>query len=155
MLNSPLEVGVRVVATLTALYPKHADLARIVLLDHVVLHSADFHGEDSLHPQVPGRVAELGVKRELVQQGIRLMGARGLVVRELKTAGLYYMASEDARPFLDSIDAPYLRRLRERSAWAVNEFGGMRDDAIRMRLGDTFGRWAEEFEPVAEDGSHG
>lgn len=72
LLNSPLEVGVRVVAMLNALYPRQADLSRIVLLDHVALHSEDFSGAESLHPAVPVRIGELGMKRELVRQGIIL-----------------------------------------------------------------------------------
>ncbi|MFD6858168.1 ABC-three component system middle component 2 [Rhodococcus sp. NPDC060090] len=146
LLNSSFEVGVRVVAMLTALYPTQADLARIVLLDHVVLHSEDFEGGTSLHPATPGRVGELGVKRELVREGIHLMGARGLLVRNATLDGIYYVASDDARPFLDSMDAPYLARLRERCSWAASEFGLLSDDAIRTRLSEVFGRWAEEFE---------
>ena len=146
LLNSPLEVGVRVVAMLTAVYPGHADLARIVLLDHVVLHSGDFAGDKSLHPATPGRVGELGIKRELIRKGIHLMGARGLIVRRAATDGISSAASDDSRPFLDSIEALYLTQLRRRCAWAANEFGQLSDDVIRARLSDAFGRWAEEFE---------
>ncbi|MFK5256118.1 ABC-three component system middle component 2 [Propionibacterium freudenreichii] len=116
LLNSPLEVGVRVVAMLNALYPRQADLSRIVLLDHVALHSEDFSGAESLHPAVPVRIGELGMKRELVRQGIILMGVRGLIVRNLNVSGIYYGASDDARPFLESIDSAYLTKLRRRCA---------------------------------------
>lgn len=146
LLNSPLELGVRVIAMLTALYPGRADLARIVLLDHVVLHSGDFDGSASLHPATPGRVGELGIKRDLVRKGIQLMGARELVIRDATLAGIYYVASDDARPFLDSLDSPYLAELRRRCAWAASEFGQLTDDVIRARLSAAFGRWAEEFE---------
>ena len=146
LLNSPLEVGVRVVALLTALYPRKADLARIVLLDHMSLHSKDFNGADSLHPAVPVRVGELGVKRDLIRRGIVLMGKRGLIVRELNISGVYYGASDDAQPFLESVDSRYLDRLRRRCSWTVDEFGDLDDQAIRTRLGAVFGSWAEEFD---------
>lgn len=155
LLNSPIEIGIRVVALLTALYPVRADLARIVLLDHAVLHSSDFAGESSLHPEIPGRVGELGVKRELIRQGITLMGVRGLIVRDLATAGIYYRASEDARPFLESMDAPYLAHLRARCAWAAGTFGGLNDEDIRARLAVAFGSWAEEFEQLNGHEHHG
>ncbi|MDR6198138.1 hypothetical protein QE374_000047 [Microbacterium sp. SORGH_AS428] len=155
LLNSPLEIGIRVVALLTALYPERADLARIVLLDHVVLHSGDFAGAKSLHPEIPGRVGELGVKRELIREGITLMGARGLVVRDLTTAGIYYSAGEDARPFLAAMDAVYLARLRARCAWAASTFGTLDDDEIRVRLGAVLGSWAEEFEQLSGQDHHG
>lgn len=155
LLNSPLEIGIRAVALLTALYPERADLARIVLLDHIVLHSSDFSGASSLHPEIPGRVGELGIKRELIRDGITIMGARGLIVRDLTTAGFYYRASEDARPFLDSMDAIYLVHLRARCAWAAGTFGGLDDDHIRARLGVVFGSWAEEFEQLNGQEHHG
>lgn len=155
LLNSPFEIGIRVVALLTALYPSRADLARLVLLDHVVLHSGDFDGAISLHPEIPGRVGELGVKRELVGQGIVLMGARGLIERELTVAGIYYGASDDARPFLDSMSSPYLALLRERCAWAIDSFGQSDDEGIRARLGATFSRWNEEFEQIRGMEQHG
>lgn len=155
LLNSPLEIGIRVVALLTALYPERADLARILLLDHVVLHSRDFAGTSSLHPDIPGRVGELGVKRELIREGVAIMGARGLIVRDLTTAGIYYRASDDARPFLDSMNAMYLLHLRARCAWAAGTFGGLNDDDIRARLGVVFGSWAEEFERLNGQEHHG
>lgn len=155
LLNSPLEVGIRVVALLTSLYPAQADVDRIVLLDYVVLHSQDFEGASSLHPETPGRVGELGVKRGLIREGISLMGARGLLVRELTTAGIYYSASEDARPFLDSMNSTYLSRLRARCAWAASTFGCLDDKSIRAQLGAVFGSWAEEFEQLNGQDHHG
>lgn len=155
LLNSPLEIGIRVVALLTALYPERADLARIILLDHVVLHSSDFAGASSLHPEIPGRIGELGVKRELIREGITIMGVRGLIDRDLTTAGIYYRASEDARPFLDSMDATYLAHLRARCVWAAGTFGALDDDDIRARLAVVFGSWAEEFEQLNGHKHHG
>ena len=146
LLNSPFEVGIRVVAMLTAMYPASADLARIVLLDHAGLHSEAFAGGESLHPPTPGRVSELGVKRDLIRRGVQLMAARGLIVIQATPSGIYYRAGEDARPFLDSIDAPYLTQLRSRFAWVSTEFGPMSDDAVRARLNEVFGQWTEEFD---------
>jgi hypothetical protein len=91
-------------------------------------------------------VSELGVKRDLIRHGVRLMAARGLIVSEATPTGIYYQASEDARPFLDSIEAQYLDQLRRRFAWVATEFGAMGDDAVRSRLNEVFGRWAEEFD---------
>lgn len=147
-LNSAFEVGVRVVATLVEMYPQSADLARIVLLDHAILHSGDFSGEASLHPSVPGRIGELSVKRGLIEQGIQLMGRRGLISQSNTEGGIYYSASDDALPFLESIDSPYLNRLRDRCQWAEQTFGPKSDEEIRAQLNQVFGRWAEEFENV-------
>lgn len=145
-LNSPLEVGVRIVAILTSLYPSSADLTRLVLLDHAVLHSEDFGGSPSLHPQTPVRSGELGIKRDLISQGLHLMGSRGLIDRELALEGIFYRASDDALPFLQAFDSPYLTALRVRSTWAASEFSMATDEQIRSQLQSVFGQWAEEFD---------
>lgn len=68
------------------------------------------------------------------------------------TAGIYYGAGEDARPFLDSMDAVYLSHLRARCAWAASTFGALDDDEIRARLGAVFG--TEDIAQTATDMSY-
>lgn len=155
LLNSPIEVGVRVVAVLEALYPRDSDLDRIVLLDHIVLHGADLNGEPRVHPDIPGRTAEMGIKRDLMRKAIQLMGARGLVARQFTTAGVRYTASEDARPFLDSIDAEYLARVRRRSALVAKVFGDLPDAAIWDHIALTLGEWSQEFDEPTYGGVGG
>jgi hypothetical protein len=61
LFNSPLEAGIRAVVVLEKLRPEAADLAEMVLLDHVVVHTADLGGPPSLHPDVrTGRHEEDG-----------------------------------------------------------------------------------------------
>lgn len=154
VLNSPIEVGVRVVALLTSLYPGRSDIARLVLLDYAILHSADFGGEASLHPQLSTRSGELGLKRQLIGEALHLMGSLGLVSRRLTGDGIYYSAGEEALPFLQSFESPYVDALRKRCSWAVAEFSAQPDEQIRLRLNAVFGRWAEEFEPLDEGFAH-
>jgi len=72
-LNGPLEVAVRVLTVLTVAFPARLDLNRLVLLDHGLLHSADLGGPKSLHPPVPLRSGELGMKRERIQHGMEVL----------------------------------------------------------------------------------
>ena len=57
-LNSPLEVGIRVLMLLAEAFPAGLDLNDLVLLDHGLLHSADLGGPESLHPPLPIRAGE-------------------------------------------------------------------------------------------------
>jgi hypothetical protein len=145
-LNSPLEVGIRAVVMLTELYPTTADISRLVLLDHVVLHSADFGGQSSLHPSPRTRSGELGLKRALIVQGIAIMALAGLISEVASINGIAYQASDDALPFLDTLESDYLDRLAERSVWASTNYGMLQDSAIRSELRQVFGQWSEEFE---------
>ena len=72
-LNSPIEVGIRVLMILVEAFPAHLDINCLVLLDHGLLHSADLNGPESLHPPIPIRVGELGMKRQHIEAGLQVM----------------------------------------------------------------------------------
>ena len=148
LLNTPLEVGVRVVALLNELYPRRIDISRVVLFDHIALHSEDFSGERSLHPAVPVRMGELGIKRDLIRRGIQLMGSRGLILQSFDVTGIQYEASDDARPFVEALESQYLSRLCRRYAWTVATFGVLDDADIRAQLSKLYGSWSEEFDLI-------
>ncbi|MGB6750174.1 MAG: ABC-three component system middle component 2 [Xanthobacteraceae bacterium] len=56
--NTPLETGIRLLILLGAAYPQSLSLDRLVMLDHVLVHTGDFDGPASVHPASPYRVAE-------------------------------------------------------------------------------------------------
>lgn len=145
LLNSPIEVGIRSVALLTALYPRSADISMLVLLDHVLLHTSDFGGAESIHPPVPGRGSQIGLKRGLIQDGLHLAGARGLVEQVVGTSGIAYIAGEDAHPFLQSFDSEYLEDLQDRCKWVARVYGDVSEEQLRNVLLEVVGQWREEF----------
>lgn len=74
--NSPVEVAVRVLAVLVESYPRALDLGQLVMLDHLVLNTADVDGPESLHPPLPTRIGQLTTKRASIAGGIQvLLGA--------------------------------------------------------------------------------
>lgn len=150
-LNSPLEVGVRILIILTAAYPYGLDMNRLVLYDYAVLHSRDLGGPESIHPAIPGRSGEMGLKRSLIDQGLRILARGGLVDITADGSGIMYVASEDAQPFLAHMHSGYSRRLEERANWAVNELADQDNEVIRARLGKIFTLWAEEFDSQLGD----
>jgi ABC-three component (ABC-3C) system Middle Component 2 len=62
LFNSSLETGVRAVVVLDAAFPRAFDLSQLTWLDHLVVHTADIGGPDSLHPDIPQRTGELLVR---------------------------------------------------------------------------------------------
>jgi len=144
--NSSLETGIRSVGVLAAAHPMAYDLQRMVAFDHLVVHTGDVSGPESLHPKLPMRSAELLVRRGLVERGLMLMKSRGLVERLVNDKGIYYQASEFSEIFLLSLKSPYLAELRKRSDWVVRKFGAMQDDAFRSTINGVFDRWVEEFQ---------
>jgi hypothetical protein len=145
--NSPFETGLRSVAILVAAFPRALDLHRLVIFDHLVVHTGDVGGPDSLHPPVPMRSTEILVRRHLVERGLLLMLSRGLLLRTPdESAGIVYRAGDFAETFLNSLSSPYLAALRERTHWLVETFADLSDEEISARTGPIFDRWVEQFQ---------
>ncbi|MCK5662331.1 MAG: hypothetical protein KAI17_02545 [Thiotrichaceae bacterium] len=146
--NSPLETGMRSVGVLVPAYPKTFDLQRLVAFDHLIVHTGDVGGPESLHPKLPMSSAELLVRRHIVERGLMLMISRGLVERFVDKTGIAYRAGELAETFLESLCTPYLVALRERARWVIDTFGDMDDEEFRETMNSLFDRWIEEFQVV-------
>lgn len=154
-LNSPIELGVRCLIVLTAVFPRNLDLSQLVLMDYCLIHSADIGGPPSLLPPIPARAGELGIKRTGIEHGLQVMMRAGMVDSLGTSDGLVYRASEEAAPFLALIKSSFVESLGAVANWVVSEFGALDADAIRRRMHDVAGSWTEEFDWVdaAEEGT--
>ncbi|GAB3599722.1 hypothetical protein GCM10027586_02130 [Kineococcus gypseus] len=150
-LNSPLELGVRVLVVLTACFPRTLDLDQLVLMDHCLLHSADLGGPPSLLPAVSTRSGELGLKRTVLEHGAQLMARAGMVEVVTSEKGLTFRAGEEAAPFLRLISSPMMRSLSAIAEWAVAEFADLSTEQIRTRMRTVSQQWAEEFALTPDD----
>jgi hypothetical protein len=146
VLNSPLEVGVRVLIVLTETFPESLDLSRLVLLDHGVINSGDLGGPSSIHPALPIRVGELSVKRSAVEEGLHVMLRAGLVEMAPTARGIEFRASDNAYSFISILASPYAGLLRDRARWIVRHFPDLSEETLRTELSSVFGSWAEEFD---------
>lgn len=145
VLNIPLEVGMRALLLLVEAYPTSLDLNRLVLLDHALVHSADLEGPDSVHPALPLRAGELGIKRRLVEQGIQAMIRVHMVDVELRGGGIEFRASEGSDAFVRMLESRHSRKLSSTAEWVVETFGELPEDDLRQRMSSALGHWAEEF----------
>lgn len=146
--NSPLETGVRAVCILLAAYPNIFDLQRLMAFDHLIVHTGDVGGPQSLHPSLPLRSSEILVRRDLIERSLLLMMSRDLIERRVDANGFNYGAGEMAETFLSTITSPYLIALRERGDWVVRKFGDLDDDALQQTMRSFFDRWIEEFQAI-------
>jgi len=145
-LNGPLEVGLRILMILVEAFPSHLDINRLVLLDHGLLHSADFDGPESLHPPLPVRVGELGVKRQHIENGLHAMIRAGLAGMSAEDSGIEFWASDDAESFVRLLESDYALALHDRARWVVEVFGAVDDGLLRERMRKISSHWSEEFE---------
>ena len=142
--NTAFETGIRSLAILVSAYPRSFDLPRLVVLDHLVVHTGDVGGPRSLHPALPMRSAALLVRRPVVERGLLLMMSRGLTERTVGLDGISYRAGEFSETFVQSLASPYILALRERAQWVSDELVGLDDDAFRHRIHSAFGDWLAE-----------
>jgi hypothetical protein len=154
VLNSPVEVGLRALFVLAQAYPVALDISSLVLLDHGILNSADLGGPASLHPPLPGRSGELGMKRQLVEDGLQILVRSELAELALDARGIQFRASEEAYGFTTLLQTPYASGLRERAKWIVGLLLPADEASIRNRMRSVLGNWTEEFSaltPLPED----
>lgn len=145
LFNSSLETGLRAIILLEAMYPRVCSLTELTWFDHLVVHTGDFGGPQSLHPDLPGRTGELLVRRRLVEQSLRLM-QRVHLVDELHTPeGVAFIASEDAPSFASLLESSYCHALKDRAEWIAEKFRSVDTAEIERQVNDRIGRWAAEF----------
>lgn len=145
--NSAFETGLRALCALSAGHPHEYDIQQLLAFDHIMVHSGDMpDGPNSLHPKVQQRNGELLVRRPLVQQGLVLMEAKGLVVTRASKAQIFYASTELAPVFLESLENPYLHKLIERANWAVSTFGELGPMSFFNVFNTAFDRWSTEFQ---------
>jgi len=144
--NGPIELGLRALMLLAESDPKPLDIQRLVVLDYLLVHSADFEGgPESLHPASPLRAGEVTIRRGLIEDGLHLFATKGLVTRITDGAGISYKSGELAAVFLDALTSDYGHALRNRAAWAIETAGALSDSDAAALLERTIGKWRTEF----------
>ena len=153
LFNSPLEAGVRAVIVLDALYPRAMDVAHLTWCDHLVVHTADVGGPESLHPDIPQRTGELLVRRRLVEEGVTLMRRRHMIEADIGERGIFYLASDEASAFVEMLRSIYSVELKKRATWLARFLEDKSEEALASLIAERIGRWAVEFQ--GEAGSAG
>lgn len=121
-LNSPLEVGMRALVLLAESHPEPLDLGQLVLFDYALLHSSELDGPPSLHPELPARAGELGMKRNVLEEALLVLIRAELAEIEGIPQGLVYSATEQGTAFVDVLEAPYMESLRRRAEWVIHGY---------------------------------
>ena len=145
LFNTPLEIGLRCLILLSE-SKDPCDLHRLGIYDYFLLHSEDVEGgPGSLHPPSPFRANELLVRHSLIENGIRLLIAKGLVSLVFGEGGIRYQATNLASPFLSYFESQYAKRARGIAQWVAKTFGSLDDAALQHFVNDNFGKWGTEF----------
>lgn len=153
--NSPLEAGIRAVVVLEHLRPQRVDLAEMVLLDHVVVHTADLGGPPSLHPDLPGRKGELLVRRRLVEKSLDLMRRCHLVDQESTEEGFLFVASDEAAAYVEVLETPYSERLKVCARWVAGQVKEHSKERFKIMVRERIGDWNDAFSTIGGTAQQG
>jgi hypothetical protein len=129
-----------------AAYPASLDLNRLVALDYLMVHSGDVPGgPTSLHAPSPLRAGELSIRRKLVEQGLQLLGSRGLLMRSFTEMGIHYCANDLTSLYVASMSGAYFHALRLRADWAFPTTAHMEWKEVNEFLRRASDVWKAEF----------
>lgn len=145
LFNSPLETGIRALVVLNAAHPMVFDISQLTWFDHLVVHTGDIGGPNSLHPDLPHRSGELLVRRPMIEQSLTLMRRLHLIDVVVGDEGILYQASDDAYPFVELMRSPYARALKERAKWLAENVCTMGAVRLEELVAERIGRWNLEF----------
>jgi hypothetical protein len=146
LFNSPLETGLRALFVLNAAHPKSFDLSQMTWLDHLVVHTGDIGGLESLHPDVPHRSGELLVRRRLIEDGLTLMRRLHMVDVLANEQGILYRASDEAPAFIELMRSNYALGLQERARWLAENVCNLSPERMQRLIREKIGRWNVEFQ---------
>lgn len=145
--NGAIEIGLRSLSVLTAVYPSSYSLQRLVVFDYLLVHSDDIPGgPPGLHPQTPHRGGEILVRRGVLQEGLLLYQSRALIARLYQDGGVFYSATDRSAAFLDTLSTEYVVGLRARATWVVDSFGLLSDGELDSMVRERIGKWGAEFD---------
>lgn len=144
--NSSVETGMRALIILNALYPCALDLNDLLLFDHLVVHTSDFSGPPSLHPDIPPRSGEPLVRRRLIESGLSLMRMRHLVEIDFAPSGILYRSTDDAGALVSLLRSDYAKRLVMRAGWLADQCSTLGTEAVAGQVEERIGRWRTEFQ---------
>lgn len=150
LFNSSLETGVRALIVLNAAHPEAFDLSAMTLFDHLVVHTADIGGPNSLHPDLPHRSGELLVRRRTIESGLTLMRRLHYVDVIAGDDGVQYRATDEAHAFVALMRSQYAEALKVRAKWMADNIIPMDSESLEQLVKDKIGRWRVEFQNERE-----
>jgi hypothetical protein len=146
LFNTPLELGLRALFVLKYLYPRSADIHKLIYFDYLLIHSGDvLEGPTSLHPPKPFRSAEILVKKEILEKGLELMISKELIKVVFDAKGITYQATEMTNPFLSYHESNYSKRIDYNAKWLVEEFGNYGEEELNQFMSENIEKWGGEF----------
>lgn len=114
LLNSRIEISLRIIILLECIENAHFDIDDILLLDYYILHINDFDSKfKSIHPAIPNRENEIFVRRKGIQDSLAFLESLNLIQTNYTMKGITYSSISESNFFSDYLETPYSINLKE------------------------------------------
>ena len=144
--NSPLEIALRALITLTLNGNKGMSIERLIIYDYLILHSGDIEGGPvSLHPALPNRSSQLLVKRKLTNKSLQILSSKELLSIKFSKNGIIYCPSKLSLPFINYFESDYFQELKSRTIWVIESFGKKSERNLEKFISQNLTKWGSEF----------
>lgn len=143
--NTPLEIGLRVLAILNSHSSNSMDVERLMYFDYLSLNTGDIGGEESLHAPVPNRGVQVFARKDLIQRGIAILLSKELIDVQATKFGFNYTVNKNGEKFLSYFDSEYYQLLVTRIAWVVKNFAGFSNEELRGFIREKLQEWGGDF----------
>ncbi|MBC2077872.1 hypothetical protein HCA99_01430 [Listeria booriae] len=155
LLNSPIEISLRIIILLESIENSHFDVDDILLLDYYILHINDFDTKlKSIHPAIPNRENEIFVRRKGIQNSLALLESLNLIQTNYTMEGITYSSVPSNKTFSDYLETPYSIRLKENIKSINVENLDSIIANIKESLFDNPQLWIDKFNTLGEGNDH-
>ncbi|MTK13392.1 MAG: hypothetical protein F8N39_15305 [Clostridiaceae bacterium] len=129
--NTKVELGLRCLFILKALYPNFCSLEKLLYLDYLSLYIEDFKEEaTNLHPKYPFQSIEVLEKRQVLKKSILELALKGLIDVETNE-GLCYRGNVNTLWLIDGIQDNYSKHLMQNIQLIVQETEFKTDEELK------------------------
>lgn len=129
--NTKVELGLRCLFILKALYPNFCSLDRLSYLDYLSLYIEDYKDKTTnLHPKYPFQSIEVLEKRQVLKKSILELALKGLIDVETNE-GLCYRCNGNTLWFIDGIQDKYSDHLMKNIQLIVQETKLKTDEELK------------------------
>ncbi|EKP7339243.1 hypothetical protein P3888_001620 [Listeria monocytogenes] len=147
ILNSSLEVSLRILILLRNFSDEQLDIDDILLLDYYILHLNDFDIKlNSIHPSMPNRENEIFVRRESIQQGILLLESRDLIDTNFTPQGITYSSNKFTLLFTDYLESSYASRLKRNIETSIDKNKREIISKVKETLFNNINLWSTNYD---------
>ena len=112
LLNSAIELGMRIAIILKAYAPKALSAHELIILDHMLINSNDFyHDTESLYPKCNFRTSDIAEKKAVIKQALCLYLKKGIIKAHITQTGMVYELGDAYNNFEACIEDSFVNEL--------------------------------------------